>query len=68
MVQEENQFSKTRCCSPRGRFDSSFVINGVLAKAINYERGIVNKLCLVVPANLNVMPRKDSGDPAITVQ
>ena len=26
MVQEEDQFSKTRCCSPRGRFDSSFAM------------------------------------------
>ena len=28
----------------------------------------VHKLCLVVPTNLDVMPWKDSGDPAITVK
>ena len=27
-----------------------------------------HKLCLVVPTNFDVMPQKDSGDPAITIE
>ena len=49
--------------------DEQGLVRQVVVKTRGSEvRRPVNKLYLVVPANLNVMPRKDSGDPAITIE
>ena len=49
--------------------DEQGLVRQVVVKTRGSEvRRPVHKLCLVVPANLDVMPRKNSGDPAITVK